>query len=189
MRQSSTNSRVATHLAQRVYLRGAASIEALAALPVFILLFVSVLYVRDQAVTKQDVEMRARTCAWLYSANNCSDVPAGCEGVVREASGSGGPIGDVGEALTDAQKTIQNQGFGGAIATIVGRLIAPALEEAFGRSLDVHVEDKIARPRLYWEDKDVPETNTLTGRYHLPCNLRPTTSKDVALEAWKILHP
>jgi hypothetical protein len=55
----------------RIRRRGAASAEAVVVLPIFIVLFISLFYVRDQVLAKQAAQERARTCAWLYSWNNC----------------------------------------------------------------------------------------------------------------------
>lgn len=70
----------------RAHARGAASVEAVVVLPVFLILFISLFYVRDQVLARQATQEQARTCAWLYSANNCefdaNSMPAYCDGVL-----------------------------------------------------------------------------------------------------------
>lgn len=162
--------------------RGAAMVEATIVVPVFILLLVSVLYVRDQALTQQDAEMKARSCAWQFSAANCDAVPPGCEGIVQQttrANPAGQEIGDAlqgghDEAVKQADKT-------GVVSKIIDSLIGPALQAAFGRSLDATVEREVERPTAFGG-----KTKTMTGRYHLACNLTPEDPTDVAKEAWKL---
>jgi hypothetical protein len=158
--------------------RGAASVEAVVVLPIFLVLFISVFYVRDQVLTKQAAQERARTCAWLYSANNCEFdeklMPAECKDVVVEA-----PIGsDAAKAATDK---LTGDGF---FHDVVSKLIDTALEDAFGRAIDVKVQREVARPTLYGG-----KSTTLSGDYHLACNLKPKTKLDVATDAWSRVSP
>src|SRR6185436_2807630 len=113
----------------RICRRGAASVETVVVLPVFILIFISLFYVRDQVLTKQAAQERARTCAWLYSWNNCEfndDVmPAECKDVVAP-----GPM--LGQASADVTQKLVGDG---VVADVVKKMLDPVLEAAFGRSL------------------------------------------------------
>src|SRR3954467_2633041 len=62
--------------------RGTASVEAAVALPFFVLVLSGIWFVRDRQLAIQSAENQARSCAWQYSANDCSEVPKGCEGVL-----------------------------------------------------------------------------------------------------------
>lgn len=160
-------------------------VEATIVVPLFILLLVAVLYVRDQALTQQAVEMKARSCAWQFSAANCNTVPPGCDGMVAQSTKPNPASQEVMDALqggkdqavTQADKT-------GVVSKIVSSLLGPVLDAAFGRSLDATVERDLERPGPFGGD-----TKQMTGRYHLACNLTPESPKDVAKDAWKLFKP
>lgn len=163
---------------QRIRRRGAASVEAVVVLPVFIVLFISLFYVRDQVLAKQAAQERARTCAWLYSWNNCQFdeklMPAECDRKATEA-----PIGaDAAEAVTEK---LTGDGF---FKDIVSGMLDEALEAAFGRATDVKISREVTKPALYGG-----KTQALTGEYHLACNLKPTTAPEVAKDAWSRVSP
>jgi hypothetical protein len=166
---------------------GAAMVEAVVVLPVFVILFVSLVYVRDLGLAKQQAEMQARSCAWLYSASNCSFrgglVPAECEGVLREGHVSASP--DLEQALENGKSQILEQASPeGALSSVVAPLLGDAISAAFGRSLSAEVRREVARPSLYGG-----KTAAVTGRYHLACNLTPQEPEDVALDAWDFFTP
>jgi hypothetical protein len=162
----------------RAKARGAASVEAVVVLPIFLVLFISVFFVRDQVLTKQAAQERARTCAWLYSANNCEFdarlMPAECRGVVSEA-----PI------ASDAAKAITEKLAGdGFFNDIVSKMIDSALDDVFGRAIDVKVQRDVKRPGLYGGG-----SQAMTAEYHLACNLKPRTKLDIAKDAWSRVSP
>jgi hypothetical protein len=164
--------------------RGAATVETVIVLPVFVLLFVSLLYVRDQAVEKQRAEMQARTCAWLYSSNNCSEIPPGCEGILRESKG-GARNSEIDQAMQDGRRRVeQDPDAGGLIGSVMGSLLGPALEEAFGRSVVAETHSEVERPGLYGGG-----TKSLSTSYELSCNLTPRDPDKVATDAWKLFRP
>jgi hypothetical protein len=165
--------------------RGVAMVEATIVAPVFILLLVSVLYVRDQALTQHDVDMKARSCAWQFSAANCDAVPPGCEGIVAQSTKQN----PASQAVTDAlqggkDQSVKHADRTGVVSKIIDSLIDPVLDAAFGRSLDATVERDLERPDAFGG-----KTKTMTGRYHLACNLTPEDPTDVAKEAWKLFKP
>ena len=160
--------------------RGAASVEAVIVIPFFILVFVSLLYVRDQAVGKQTAEMHARTCAWLYSANDCSEIPADCQDVLTPHSGVSASEAE--SALGDGARRLTSQG--GVVESVVRPLIMPALQAAFGRSVDATVSREVERPGAYGGGMKI-----VTGRYHLACNLEHTTPIEVVEDAWRRIRP
>ena len=154
--------------------RGTATFEAVIVLPVLVILFVSVFYVRSQVLARQASESKARTCAWAYSMNNCNSDPPGCEGLVRVVRESG-PIADkVSQAAGKAT--------GGVAGPVVKRVLSPAIDAAFGRALDSSTQQSYERPPLYGGG-----TESASGSYHLACNLTPETPLDVAKDAWNTL--
>lgn len=158
--------------------RGAASVEAVVVLPIFLVLFISVFYVRDQVLGRQAAQERARTCAWLYSANNCEfdahSMPADCEGVTTEA-----PFG------SEAVKTVTDKLTGsGKVHDVINAMLDKAIETVFGNAIDTKVQHEVARPALYGGD-----TQVMVGEYHLACNLKKKEKLDIAMEAWGHANP
>jgi hypothetical protein len=154
--------------------RGAASAEAVVVLPIFIVLFISLFYVRDEVLAKQAAQESARTCAWLYAWNNCEfdadTMPAECKDTGTEAA-----IGA--DAAKEVTSALAGDGF---FTDIVSAIIDPALKDAFGRAIDFKISRNIERPILYGG-----KTQTFIGDYHLACNLPPTTAETVAKDAWR----
>jgi hypothetical protein len=150
-------------------------VEALVVLPVLIILFVSVFYVRNQVLARHAAESKARACAWAFSMNNCNAVPPGCDELVRVVR-AGGPLGKkVGDALDDAT--------GGFAGPIVTKVLKPVLDAAFGKALDANTQFSYERPVLYGGG-----TQSAHGGYYLACNLAPETLMDVAKDAWDALR-
>jgi hypothetical protein len=150
--------------------RGVASVEAAIVLPFFVIVFVSLYYVKDRVLARQAANIHARQCAWAYAMKNCQEIPAGCEHVVGVSSEGDAidekivdKLGDVPPLLKSALKAI----------------LQPALEAAFGRALDARTEKAVNRPALYGGG-----TATTQGQYHLACNLAPQAPADVAYGIW-----
>jgi len=163
-------------------------VEATIVLPVFILLLVGVLYVRDQALTSHAVELTARTCAWQYSVTNCDLVPPGCEGLVTAGTSHNGASQAVMDALRGGESgALKQADKTGVVSKIVESLLGPVLEAAFGRSLDATAKRDLERPQLLGGDLD--PVKKMTGHYHLACNLTPESPIDVAKDAWKLFKP
>ena len=163
--------------------RGTASIEAIVVFPVFIALFVGVGYLSRTAELGQDIEMTARSCAWLYSAKNCQEIPAGCEGYLRAGTSASDGGSEVDKALNGGKHSLPHgTGPKNFVSGVVGSLLESAIQDAFGRALDATVPAVTDQPALFG-GKSV----TVTGKYHLACNLAPTTLKNVAEDAWSLL--
>jgi len=168
--------------------RGAASVEAVIALPVFVIIFLGLFYVRDQAIAKQQAEQQARTCAWLWSAQDCEGaIPAGCEGVLHEANAPDVAPPDLKRALDrqlDRVKHGDSVSAGDAVMSIIGPTLGNALEAAFGNATEATTTRQVTRSRLFG-----PGQKTVTGQYRLACNLHPTTLPQVAEDAWSKITP
>lgn len=171
---------------QRCAQRGTATVEAVIAFPVFVIVLLALTYMRDQAVATQAAEQQARTCAWLYSAQNCEgNIPAGCESVLGEPHSPDVPDPDVGGALDQGLSKLEQGGQGGDLVSgVVDDLLGPMLLAAFGREVDAEATRTVERAKLFGEGQKVVQ-----GRYHLACNLTPTEPEDVARGAWGKLSP
>jgi hypothetical protein len=168
--------------------RGVASVEAVVVLPVFVIIFISLFYLRDLAVTKQAAEEHARTCAWLYSAKDCEgEVPEGCGDVLAPASAPSVIAPDVEEAFNEGVKDLEKgktPSGGKLVSGAIAPLIGSALEAAFGRAIEADARHTVEKPALFGGGQ-----RTVQGRYHLACNLQPTIPGKVAEDAWKKIRP
>ena len=158
--------------------RGTASVEAAIALPVFVILFISVYYVRNNILAKQAAEIHARSCAWAYSMNNCESAPPGCEGLVPVANEGG----EVRNEITDKLREVGGNEFAELIGDVLSTVLQPAIDAAFGMSLEATIERSFERPALYGGG-----TATARGTYHLACNIKDETLGEVASDAWNTL--
>ena len=156
-------------------MRGAASAEAVIVLPIFVLLFISLFYVRDQVVARQAAQRQARTCAWLYSWNNCDKdaLPPECQAIVTDET-----------FFNDATTALSEKLGGGLVGDAVKEILDPVLEAAFGKALDAQVSKEIPRPAMYGG-----KTQSITARYRLACNLKPTTAPEVVKDAFSRISP
>jgi hypothetical protein len=165
--------------------RGAATVEAVAVLPVFIVLLASVGYVQDRTLGKQTADMQARTCAWLHSAGGCGAPPPGCEAAIGLPVGDDQPVYDAqaSDALAAGRHAITEHAGGGVVADIVHRIIRPALDLLWGRTAEAEVRRELRRPHRRASSKIV------RGRYQLACNSRAVALGQVAEDAWNIFRP
>lgn len=155
-------------------------VEAVVVLPVFIVIFVSLLYARDQVLARQQANTLARSCAWQYSMNNCSHKPPECSAVLAGPILSGMKHPDLEDALTTgAADALSNADASDLVGAAVGAILGPAFEAVLGRSVTATARRKVERPALYGGD-----VKTVQGSYELPCNLAPTTAPEVAKDAW-----
>lgn len=169
--------------AGRMRTRGTASIETVIVIPLFFILFIGVQYASHVAELGQGAEMTARSCAWLYSAKNCTEVPPGCEGYLSAGTTRSDTGNKVDEALKGGKGGLIHGGNGGKfVSGVIGSLLESAIQDTFGRHLDTSVPAFADRPELFG-GKQV----TIAGNYHLACNLTPTTLGNVAADAWSHL--
>jgi hypothetical protein len=158
-------------------------VEAVIVIPVLLLLWVSLYYLADQFATRQSAAMTARSCAWLYSANNCTEVPAGCGDFLTPSRSSADVSPDVSNALNEgASKALEGGDAEGIVGAVVSNLVAGPLIAAFTRSVDATVAKDVQQPAVYGGG-----VKTVTGHYHLACNLEPTTPEKMAQDAWSSL--
>jgi hypothetical protein len=152
-------------------------VEAVIALPLFIVVFVSVLYVRDLVLVHQRAKAEARSCAWLYSAKSCAEIPPGCAGVVGAPS----------DAVTSEEETLVKgvtDGLGevgSPVGSAVAELVKPAIQAAFGRSVTATARQLIPRPGLFGGGQ-----KEVAASYGLACNLAHSTPEEVAADAWDL---
>lgn len=150
------------------------------ALPVLVLLFVAIFFYRDLSGARHAAATQARSCAWLYSANNCREVPPGCEGVLTNTTA----IGDVSDASLPIPSIGEGKEENRNVNRIVGGLLESAIVTLFGSGAKAHASREVKRPALLGGG-----TLTTSNDYHLACNLAPTTPGQVVKDAWDIWSP
>ena len=153
--------------------RGVASVETVIVLPVFIIAFASVFYVRNVVTAKQAAESKARTCAWLYSAANCdrSALTPECAEVLQDTSNAGSLVDPIKKELNRARITPIDQ--------VITSVLDPIVEAVFGSGVNARVSTEYERPPIYGGGR-----GTAIASYHLACNVERRTITDVAREAW-----
>lgn len=168
--------------------RGAAAVEAVIVLPVFVIVFLGLFYVRDQAIATQQAEQQARSCAWLWAAQDCEGtIPAGCDDVLSAANAPDMAPPDLKGKLDEQLARVkqgQNVNGGDVVMGIIGPTIGNALEAAFGNATEAKTSRQVSHSPL-----SGPGQKTVNGQYRMACNLHPTTLEEVAKDAWEKLTP
>lgn len=158
---------------------GTATVEAVVALPVFVILFVGVCFLRNMTEARLTTDQLARRCAWEYSNNGCKDVPAGCDRVFSEV-GLGEINMNVGDALRAGADSFVGSGDGkAAIRRVLEWLVVNLVTQAFTKSIDAKPAVERERPGLFGGGR-----SRVQGRYRLACNLPRDTQGNVAQKVW-----
>ena len=107
--------------------RAAAMVEALAAIPFFIVIFASMLYVGKIYAEKQRTLRLAKEYAWVYAMNNCSGSSSNSG---QESNGNPSDEFDLGEGQNykgvGGDKSLSKD-FGTSVATVKGQATASKL--------------------------------------------------------------
>lgn len=157
-------------------------VELVMALPVFVLLFAGVFYVRDLAVETQRQDEIARSCAWRYSMNGCTEVPVGC--AVHEESPPEIPAGELDDALQNVGNAgASGSGTDGLIQEFVGEIITPMIQNALGRSAVSEPHGEVIKQPIFGGG-----SHEISARYQLSCNLQKKDPIDIAGDAWSIFY-
>ena len=164
--------------------RGTATVEAVVALPFFILVLSGIWFVRDRQLAIQSAENQARSCAWQYSASDCTEIPKGCEGVLAPGTAPRANT-KVDDVLNDAKSAVLAGGdTKGVIEKVATQILGPAIDALFGNFVEASTQRQVNRPGILGGGQTV-----VGGKYHLACNLHPTTPTQVVSDAWdKIVH-
>jgi hypothetical protein len=163
--------------------RGAASVEAVVALPVFVILFSGVFFVRELTGAKLDAAREARRCAWEYSANGCDAIPDGCGGVVARSPRESFPESLAG-AWEDTKNSVSEGKYKQAFLNVLTKSVSDAIVAAFTLSLDAEKVEERAQPPLFGGGKTL-----VPAKYHLACNLKDKSKEQIVEEVWNFLIP
>ena len=161
-------------------------VEAVVTLPVFIILFIGVFFIRDSLVVTQEEDTRARSCAWRYSRSACTEVPEDCKDLVATGS-SGAGLDDADEGVRAALGDVESAGnaSGGDgmefVKKVAGDIIGPAINELFSRTAVSETEGAVERPVLFGGG-----TVRIEGHYQLACDLEERDPLSIAKDAWRM---
>ena len=164
--------------------RGAATVEAVVVLPVFVALFVGVFYVRDLTGGRLAADEAARRCAWQYSANSCENIPEGCEQVLQGVHrGSIAP--ELERTIEGLEKNLSSDSEPQQVVkNLIQTMVTDALAKYLTRALSSKKTVELNRPRLFGGGKSL-----VAGSYRLACNIPLQKSKHIAKAAWNQFRP
>lgn len=138
--------------------RGAATIEAILALSVFIIVWVGVLYMGRVYNAKLELKSKTRACAWIQSAGSCT-VELDCSTTLGSGSDD--------EATRDLKED-----FGGEDALgFFSDILEAQVEKLFGERATVVASTEFARP-VHLGGEQV----SVSASYSLPCNTKPISA-------------
>ncbi|HMA92125.1 MAG TPA: hypothetical protein VKP30_05530 [Polyangiaceae bacterium] len=176
----------------RHHTRGAASVEAVVALPVFVILFVAMFFIRDLAGARLRADQEVRRCSWEYALNyNCEAPPPGCNGVVGNShygsllpTGIDDAIRSVGEGSNPKGSNPVSSEDLARVKHVLENFVAEFLAEAISRRFEAEKLIERERPAMFGAGKSV-----VRGKYNLACNVRHQDQHDVITSVWNQFKP
>jgi hypothetical protein len=149
---------------------GAASLEAVILLPVFILIFAGILYVETLWETQQQALLQARKCAWLYANTGCDEeqLTQDCVDALHDTEG-----------LTEGNSLAESMNGGVLDGLTEVPLVGPVIEGLFASAFDSRSSRKIQRTPILGE-----KTVAVIGGYYLICNEKERDMLDVIKDAF-----
>lgn len=166
--------------------RGTASVEAVIALPVFVILFVGMFFVRDLTNSRLAADQEVRRCSWEYALNNnCEQKPIGCDNVVGDGH-YGGLLPQIDTTLNNLGKASNTEGSDGfaAVQRILEKFVVDYLAQAVTKRFDAKKTVEQVRPALFGGGK-----SAISGRYGLACNVPGKKQDTVVEEVWNQFKP
>lgn len=147
--------------------RGTATIEAVMALLVFVLIWAGVHYMGNLYEAQLRTGSEARACAWLISAGACEVEIEGCSLAVRD--------GNLRGKDTELTKEAQRQKTESKFADAVIEKLTSQVSKLFGQRGHMTVGAEVARPEALGG-----KTAEVSSSYSLPCNTKATNTDDLA---------
>lgn len=168
--------------------RGAAMVEGVIVLPLFVVVLAAVIYFHRAYASKIDMRVKARSCAWSYAANGCDKkfLPKGCpvsEIGDRPNTVSGMFGADFKESFgldeskevvkeIDAQHGALDSALQGANAIGLGIL-------GLSEGIKTNPSTSIGKPSILGGGE-----HSISGDYSVMCNERNRTVKELAVGAY-----
>lgn len=178
-------------VSRRASERAAASVEAVVALPVLILLLFGVMYVANSATARHEAEGLARTCAWKYAQSGCRakdvlrDFPQ-CEGVaLSQVDADYSPVFTE-DMLKQGLKEGFSSGVDGVYRAILSEFLTRAIQDLALKALTREGLAKRAF-QVKREGLSGAPMESLQARYQLPCNVASSSPTKLATDFFKAL--
>ncbi len=125
---------------QRTRARGAALVEALVVIPVFVIVFASMVFVGQLYSERQRTMMSSRSIAWSYAMNNCDGDMSGAGGTLASSQG-GESVPVPADGADEISKFRAAQGseifrkdLGTSVSTVTGAAHASAIIGGYSKS-------------------------------------------------------
>lgn len=148
--------------------RGTAMVEGTILVPVFITLYLGVVYLGTLHAARGQVRAEARRCAFQHAMNGCGRVPEGCNGSRTsdpEVEGAPDIVGSAATGVHDDLDPFQD---------------IPVLGDAFRMLFGTTTASKVERQVPFPFDAEL--AGVASGKVVLLCNSQPTTVGDLAKE-------
>jgi hypothetical protein len=164
--------------------RGVATVEAIVVLPVFVILFVGIYFVRDLEGAKLAADAEARRCAWVYSMDGCGDSPpAGCD-AMRLKPNLAPSLEDISTKISAQAPGANASGLVGKIYDIIASTVLEKLADALSKTGESRKSIELDRPGLFGGGKV-----QMAGKYRLACNINRVEHKGLLDQAWSAIMP
>lgn len=150
--------------------RGTATIEAILALFVFIIVWAGVLYMGRAYSAKLELKSKARACAWIQSANSCS-AHVDC----------GTSVGD-GNIDSAEGGLLDHFAVGGDVGDFLSDILERQVEKLFGERATVAASHEFSRP-VHLGGEQV----SVSASYSLPCNTKPVSTDTLGEQLLELL--
>lgn len=183
--------RLVKAMPRRARERAAASVEAVVALPVLILLLFGVMYVASSATARHDAEGLARTCAWKYAQSGCHvrdvirEFPQ-CESVALASVGAKyAPV-----FTDDMLKKGLREGFSSGLDGVYRELLSEFLMRALkDLALKAMSREGVAKRTFQVKREGLSGAafESLQARYQLPCNVASSSPTTLVTDFFKAL--
>ena len=150
---------------------GVAMVEAVIMLPVLGLLLVGTLHMRERYLARQQVQLKARQCAWQYAMDGCQgDPPAGCGAQARLDRDTDA------EDVTSTMMSDAHTKGGGGDFNVFDKV--PLLSDALHALLGTRTRfESSIDVRLPWKTDMAYRAE---GKFVVMCNTKPRAGEDVA---------
>jgi len=168
--------------------RGAAMVEGVIVLPVFVIVLAAIIYFHRAYATKINMNSKARSCAWSYAVNGCqaSSRQEGCP--ISEIGGERSGIFDgFGDSIEDTEQKNRAAELAAKVKKETGAL-DNVLDGAntiglailgLGEGIEARPSASFARPSILGGG-----TRTIFGSYSVMCNEQKRSPADLANAAY-----
>jgi len=150
--------------------RGAAAVEGLLVITFLVMLWIGLDHLGKSYVLAQKTRMIARGCAFYLASNNCSAIPSFCQVTVQEDSSSS-------TQDTDKITSVADQEEDSKYADATSDEVNSEVKNGLFQRAETTAQAEIERPALLGGG-----TTNLSQTFSLPCNPKPGTLMDKAMD-------